>query len=215
MPHRMTAFLVRPSRAAACLAVGASLLLLAGFSDSSDAANAEPLVRHDTARRAIDDLDGLTRLTARLGEPATADARLILDQDLKQARAALGADMIALRELVQPGDEEAALRAALAVEASYQAAWLEARDRVRADGIGSAAQALAAAAPLGVKAIAALASLGHSMDDGNKAAMLMRATVERAGRFWNAGLALVIAGALLFGLARFTGKAVSREGLPG
>jgi len=215
MPHRMTASFVCPGRAAACVVAGALLLLLGGFNGRSDAAGAEPMVRHDAARRAIQDLDRLTHLAVRLGEPATEDAWLVLNRDLKQARAALGADMIALRELVRPGDEEATLRAALAAEASYQAAWLEARDQARAAGVEDAARALDAAGPLADRATAALASLGHSLDEGDRAAMLTQATAERAGRFWNAGLALVMAGALLFGLARITGKAAGREGLPG
>ena len=215
MPFRTTAPLVRSGRAAACLAAGALLLLFGSLNGRGDAASAEPMVRHDTARRAVEDLDRLTRLAARLGEPVTSDARLVLDRDLKQARSALGADMIALRELVQPGDEVAALHATLAAEASYQAAWIEARDEVRQQGVAGAAQALVAVAPLGNQAMAALASLGHCIDDGNRAAMLTQAAAARADRFHNAGLALVIAGALLLALPRFAGKAIRREGLPG
>jgi hypothetical protein len=215
MPYRIAASFVSPGQATTCLAAGSLLLLLGSFNGRSDAARSEPMVRHDTVRLAIADLDGLTQLTAQLGRPAAPDAKLLLDRDIKQARAALGADMIALRELVQTGEEEASLRTALAAEAMYQAAWIEARDEVRAESIAGAGEALAAAAPFGDRATAALASLGHSMDQGDRTAMLAQATLERTDRFWNAGFALVAAGTLLFGLARLSDKPVGRKSLLG
>jgi hypothetical protein len=216
MPHPLSAILARPGRAIAGLVgAGALLLLLGGIDGRSDAADADPALRHAVARRAMDHLDGLKALASRLGAPAAPDGRLALDQDLKRARMALGADMIALRELARPGDEEATLRGTLAALALYQTAWMDARDRVRsndADGIG---EALAAASPLGSRATTALASLGHAVDAGNLAATQARAAADRAGRLWNAGLALVAAGMLLFAVARFQGSTVGREGLAG
>jgi hypothetical protein len=216
MPHPLSTFLVRPGRATACLAgAGALLLLLGGIEGRGDAAGADPALRHGMARRAMDHLDGLEALTSRLGEPATPDGHLARDQDLKRARVALGADMIALRELARPGDEEAILRGTLAALALYQTAWMDARDRVRSNDTDGPGEALAAAIPLGSQAAAALASLGHALDDGDLAATQARAAADRAGRLWNAGLALAAAGMLLFAVARFPGATAGREGLAG
>lgn len=211
MPHFLSALLVRPARATACLVgAGALLLLVGGIDSRGDAAGSDPALRHETALRAVDHLDTLRSLTLHLGEPG-----LVLGQDLKRARAALGADMIALREFARSGDEEAALRGTLAALALYQTAWTDARDRVRSDDAEGVGEALAAAMPLGVQATAALASLGHAMDDGNLAATRARAADDRAARLWNAGLALVAAGMLLFATARFQDATVRREGLAG
>jgi hypothetical protein len=153
MPHILSALLVRPARATACLVgAGALLLLLGGIDGRGDAADADPALRHETALRAVDHLDALRGLTLHLGEPGLA-----LDQDLKQARATLGGDMIALRELARSGDEEATLRGTLAALALYQTAWTDARDRARSDDAEGAGEALAAAMPLGIQATAALA----------------------------------------------------------
>jgi hypothetical protein len=211
MPHFLSALLVRPARATACLVGAGALLLLVGGVDSrGDAADADPALRHETAVRAINHLDALRGLTLHLGELGPA-----LDQGLKQARGALGAEMIALRELARPGDEEAAVRGTLAVLALYQTAWIDARDRARSGDAEGAGEALAAAMPLGVQATAALASLGHIMDDGNLATIRARAADDRAGRLWNAGLALVAAGMLLFAAARLQGATIRRAGLAG
>ena len=216
MPHPLSAILARPGRAIAGLVgAGALLLLLGGIDGRGDAADADPVLRHAVAGRAMDHLDGLKALASRLGQPATPDGRLALDQDLKHARLALGADMIALRELARPGDEEATLQGTLAALALYQTAWMDARDRVRSNDAGGNAEALAAASSLGSGATTALASLGHALDVGNLAATQARAAADRAGRLWNAGLALVAAGMLLFAVARFQSATVEREGLAG
>jgi hypothetical protein len=211
MPHFLSALLVRPARATACLVgAGALLLLVGGIDSRSDAADADPALRHETALRAVVHLDALRSLTLRLGE-----AGLAVEQDLKQARATLGADMIALRELARPGDEETAVRGTLAVLALYQTAWIDAHDRARSGDAEGAGETLVAAMPLGVQATAALASLGHVLDDGDLATIRARAADDRAGRLWNAGLALVAAGMLLFAAARLQGAAIRREGLAG
>jgi hypothetical protein len=216
MPHPISALLVRPARATACLVgAGALLLVLGGIDGHSDAADADPMLRHGTALRAMDHLDALRGVVLHLGEPAGPDVRFALDQDLKRARATLGADMIALRALARPGDEEATIRGTLAALALYQTAWMDARDQVRSDDAGGTGEALAAATPLGIQATAALASRGHAMDDGNLAVTQARAAGDRAGRLWNAGLALVAAGMLLFAAARFQDATVRREGLAG
>jgi len=208
MSHPLAALLRRPGRATACLVgAGATLLLLGGIGGRSHAADTDPALRHQTAVRAVDHLEALRSLTSHLSDPAVPD--------LKRARAALGMDMIALRELAQPGDETAALRATLAALALYQTAWMDARDRVRSNDTADIGRALAAAAPLGVQATAALASLGHAMDDGDLAAARARAVDDRAGCLWNAGLALVAAGMLLFAIARFEDATVRRESLAG
>ncbi|MDB5359591.1 MAG: hypothetical protein JWO51_888 [Rhodospirillales bacterium] len=208
MLHPPTALLVRPRRLTACLAGAGALLVLAGGLDARGSvadADADPALRHGTARQAMDHLDGLRAVTLRLGQPATDPARPPVGQDLKHARTALGADMIALRELARPGEEEAALRGALAALALYQTAWTDLRDRIQSDDAAGADQARAVAGPLGVRAASALASLGHAIDDGNVAAGMARASCDRAARYWNAGLALVAAGLLLLAAARLQG----------
>lgn len=208
MPHPLSALLLRPARATACLmGAGAVLLLLGSIDGRGHAVGAGPALRHETALRAMDDLDALRNLASHLGDPAAPD--------LKRARGTLGTDMIALRELARPGDEEAALRGTLAALALYQTAWMDARDRVRSNDADGTGQALAAATPLGIQATAALASLGHAMDDGNLAAAEAQAADDRAGCLWNAGLALVAAGMLLFATARFQEATVRRESLAG
>ncbi len=208
MPHPLATLLARPGRATACLVgAGALLLLLGGIEGRSDAADADPSRRHETTARAMDHLDALEGLVSHLGDAATPD--------LKRARGMLGTDMIALRELARPGDEDAALRVTLAALARYQTAWIDARDRLRSNDPDGAGEALAAAAPLGVQATAALASLGHAMDDGDLAAAKAQAAEHRAGCLWNAGLALVAAGMLLVATAGFHGATVRRAGLAG
>jgi len=208
MPHPLSALLARPARATACLVgAGALLLLLGGIDGRGNATDADPAPRHETAVRAMDHLDALRNLASHVGDPAAPD--------LKRARAALGTDMIALRELARPGDEDAALRGTLAALALYQTAWTDARDRVRSNDADGAEQALTAASPLGLQAATALASLGHAMDDDDLAAAEARAADDRAGCLWNAGLALVAAGMLLFATARFQEAAIRRESLAG
>lgn len=214
MPHPLSAILARPGRAIAGLVgAGALLLLLGGVDGRGDAAGADPALRHAVVRRAMDHLDEFKALASRPGAPVTPGGRLALDHDLKHARVALGADMIALRELARPGDEEATVRGTLAALALYQTAWMDARDRVRSNDADGIDEALAAASSLGSRATTALASLGHAVDAGNLAATQARAAADRAGRLWNAGLALVAAGMLLFAVARFQGATVGREGL--
>jgi hypothetical protein len=208
MLHSPSALLVQPGRLTACLVgAGALLLLLGGIDARGSVADADPALRHGTARQAMDHLDGLRAVTLRLGEPASDPVRPPVGQDLKHARTALGADMIALRELARPGEEEAALRGALAALALYQTAWTDLRDRVQSDDAVGADRARAVAGPLGARAASALASLGHAIDDGTVAAGIARASSDRAARYWNAGLALVAAGLLLLAAARLQGTA--------
>jgi hypothetical protein len=181
---------VKPVRSAACLiAGGAFLCLMGGLAAPGSTTIAEPAVRHAAARQASEHLDSLRSLTIGLARGTGADIRL--------ARAALGADMIALRELAVPGEETTALGDTLATLALYQAAWGDARDWARSGDPDGARQALDAAIPLADHAEAALASLGHVIDAGNVVAEDARRTAERDRRLRYAGVALLVAGALL------------------
>jgi hypothetical protein len=114
----------------------------------------------------------------------------------------LGADMIALREMTFAGDEETALKQALAALALYQTAWTEARVLAQSSDAEAARRAGFAAGPLGDLAATTLASLAHAVDQGNEAAERARLSAERNGRFRNAGMALLAAGLLLLCVTR-------------
>ncbi|HLZ66501.1 MAG TPA: hypothetical protein VKQ29_09735 [Aliidongia sp.] len=203
MLHPIAPLLIRPGRSAACLIAGGALLwLMGGPGEPGASAVPDPAARHGIARAAFDHLSGLRSLTEKITEAAAADRRIVLEADLKRARTALGADMIALREAVAPGEEEIALRDTLAALAPYQAAWTDARSRMRSGDPDGAHRALTRAAPLGDRAAGALAALGHAMDDGNVAAERMVSAAERRHRLRNAGLALLAAGILLLWAGR-------------
>ncbi len=198
MPRSPASFFVKPIRAAACLiGGGAFLCLMGGLAGPGSAAVAEPAARHSIARQASEHLDSLRALTTGLAHGFDAESRRALDADIKQARAALGADMIALRELTVPGEETTGLTDTLATLALYRAAWSGARDRARAGDADGVQQALDAAAPLADHAEAALASLGHVIDTGNFVAEAAGRAAEQDLRVVYAGLALLVAGTLL------------------
>lgn len=200
MPHPLTPLLVNSGRSTICLIAAGALLWIIGGPGNSGRVALDPIARHDAARAAIDHLADLRTLTERLGtEPASDPA---FDTDLKRARRALGADMIALRETVEGSAEQQALGDALAGLARYQAAWTDGRDQVRSGDPVGARQALDGAVPLADRAAVAVASLSHVIDDGNALALAARSAIERAHQIRIAGLALLTAGALLLWAGR-------------
>ena len=186
MPHPLSSLLDHAGRTAAVLLGAGTLLWLMGSIEMPRGpAAADPALRHETALRATDDLDALR---ARIGAP---------DDAFSQARAALGSDMIALREMVASADEATMLGETLATLARYRAAWTELRFEIRSNDQDAAHRARAVAASLGGEAAAALASFGHALDDGNAAIEQARLSAERGDRFRRSALAFVTAACLL------------------